>query len=167
MLYLIVQFVHISLLFLWTFGVEHIICASGLKLFCLNMRRLKMQTHVGVYLFVFMGRECLLRLLMKGHRHVYSLFHHPTTQACVPDGHIPKHKRRPAPPRLRHANDMVHTFSQHYSEPHTPTVWRRQFEGPHRARLSLPVCSVWPSLFICLIKQSDPPVCHDILMADF
>lgn len=74
---------------------------------------------------------------------------------------------RPAQPRLRHANNMAHTFSQLYPDTHTPTVWRRQFEGPHLACLSLPVCSVWPSLFICLIKKSDPPACHDILMADF
>lgn len=68
----------------------------------------------------------------------------------VPDRHIPA--RRPAQPRLRHANDTPHTFSQSHPDTHTPTVWRRQFEGPHLASLSLLVCSVWPGLFICLIK---------------
>lgn len=92
---------------------------------------------------------------------------HSHEHTCARHAFLHAVRCRPAQPRLRHANDAVRTFSQLYPDTHTPTVWRRQFEGPHLACLSLPVCSVWPSLFICLIKKSDPPACHDILMADF
>lgn len=53
--------------------------------------------------------------------------------------------------RTRITKRSGNTLSHSTTQTHTPTVWHRQFEGPHFC-LSLPVCSVWPSLFICLIK---------------
>lgn len=84
---------------------------------------------------------------------------------CHIRGHIPK-RAHTQTCRLRHANDTGRTFSQLCPDAHAHPSYRRQFEGPHLARLYLPVCSFWPSLFIRLIKKSDPPACCDTLTAD-
>lgn len=87
---------------------------------------------------------------------------------CHIRGHIPKgsHTQTCAVQTQtckRHRGALSHSSVQTHT--HHPS-YRRQFEGPHLARLYLPVCSFWPSLFIRLIKKSDPPACRDILTAD-